>query len=225
MRCAGRPARGQRARPERTTAGTGRAGVLAARPGSAPRRSARNAGARSRRRPRAEQSCCGWGSRPPYTHAVPNSVLDPSDRPLADKLDALVRAAGNPSLERVALEIRQRGGPTISASYLWLLRTGNRTNPTLHHLEALARHFGVPPAYFFDRGLTARAAAEAELLVALRAPELGAWPCAWRGCPRARRRSWRPSWPGPPNRVTTRKVGAAPGRRAGQAGRAGRRWR
>ena len=38
--------------------------------------------------------------------------------------------------------------------YLWLLRTGRKTNPTLAHLTALAAHFGVPPAYFFEDALT-----------------------------------------------------------------------
>ena len=80
----------------------------------------------------------------------PCAVPDPPSPSLAEKLDALFRARGDASLEDVARAIRAGGGPTISASYLWLLRTGRKTNPTLRHLEALARYFGVPPAYFFD---------------------------------------------------------------------------
>ncbi len=92
------------------------------------------------------------------------------DGPLtfADKLDQLVRAAGNPSLEAVAAEVRRRGGPTISASYLWLLRMGKKNNPTLKHLTALAAYFRVPPTYFFDDALTEQDAADLELVAALR---------------------------------------------------------
>jgi transcriptional regulator with XRE-family HTH domain len=40
------------------------------------------------------------------------------------------------------------GDRVVSATYLWLLRTGQRDNPTLRHLLALARFFGVSPVYF-----------------------------------------------------------------------------
>jgi transcriptional regulator with XRE-family HTH domain len=85
-----------------------------------------------------------------------------------------VRPAGRReySLEEAALAIRRRGGPTISASYLWLLRTGRKANPTKRHLEALASFFGVPPAYFFDDALGARSAADLDLLATLRAAPL-----------------------------------------------------
>jgi len=72
------------------------------------------------------------------------------------------------SLEEAAQAIRRRGGPTISASYLWLLRTGRKTNPTKRHLEALAAFFGVPPAYFFDDPLSSRVDADLDLMEALR---------------------------------------------------------
>ncbi len=52
--------------------------------------------------------------------------------------------------EEVARGVAEAGGPTISATYVWMLRTGKRDNPTKRHLEALARFFGVSPAYFFD---------------------------------------------------------------------------
>jgi transcriptional regulator with XRE-family HTH domain len=51
----------------------------------------------------------------------------------AEVADAINAAAG----ERV-----------VSATYLWLLRTGERSNPTLRHLTAIAKFFGVPPVYF-----------------------------------------------------------------------------
>lgn len=96
-------------------------------------------------------------------------------RTLADRLDHLLRTVhpvgrGEYSLEEVARGIRAQGGPTVSASYLWLLRKGLKDNPTMRHLEALAGFFGVPPAYFFDDALSAGLDEEMHLLVALRQP-------------------------------------------------------
>lgn len=74
---------------------------------------------------------------------------------LAAKLDRLFTTM-RPSPDReythdeVAQAIGTGGGPTISATYVWQLRTGRRDNPTKRHLEALAGFFGVAPAYFFD---------------------------------------------------------------------------
>ena len=92
---------------------------------------------------------------------------------LSEKLDFLFRTVhpserGEFTFEEVAEEIRARGGPTISATYIWQLRKGIRDNPTKKHLEALADFFGVPPAYFFDAAAAKRIDAELALLVALR---------------------------------------------------------
>lgn len=92
---------------------------------------------------------------------------------LASKLNHLFRtvrppAGGEYSFEEVATAIQARGGPTISATYIWQLRKGLRDNPTKRHLEALAGFFGVPPAYFFDDAAAERIDAELELLSALR---------------------------------------------------------
>jgi transcriptional regulator with XRE-family HTH domain len=94
-------------------------------------------------------------------------------RTLAQKLDHLFSTVhpgdrGEYSFEEVARALQARGGPTISATYLWQLRKGLRDNPTKRHLEALADFFGVPPAYFFDDAVTARIDAELGLLAALR---------------------------------------------------------
>jgi tetratricopeptide (TPR) repeat protein/transcriptional regulator with XRE-family HTH domain len=73
---------------------------------------------------------------------------------LAAKIDRLFHtthppgSTGEYTYEQVAAGIAERGGPTISASYLYLLRRGLRDNPTKRHLEALAGFFGVPPGYF-----------------------------------------------------------------------------
>ena len=92
---------------------------------------------------------------------------------LAEKLDRLFRAArpagrGEYSYQEVADAIRAEGGPTISATYLWQLRKGLRDNPTKNHLSALARFFGVSPAYFFDDGAAEVVEAQLSLLAAMR---------------------------------------------------------
>jgi transcriptional regulator with XRE-family HTH domain len=97
----------------------------------------------------------------------------PADTTLAAKLDRLFstvapRGGGEYTHEEVAEAIRAKGGPTISATYLWQLRKGLRDNPTKRHLEALAAFFGVPPAYFFDSAEAERIDAELALLTALR---------------------------------------------------------
>lgn len=63
-------------------------------------------------------------------------------------------------------------GVGISAAYLWLLRTGQRDNPTMRHLEALATFFGVPPSYFFDDERAQEVAEQLELLGAARDAEV-----------------------------------------------------
>lgn len=96
----------------------------------------------------------------------------PAPRALSDKLDHLFQVVrptkGEYTHEQVAKAIEERGGPTISASYLWQLRKGLRDNPTKKHLEALADYFGVPPAYFFDEAAAERIDAELDLLASIR---------------------------------------------------------
>lgn len=75
--------------------------------------------------------------------------------PLARKINHLFetvrRSDGKPySNEEVAEAITELGEATISGTYLWYLRRGDRDNPTKKHLEILARFFDVSPAYFFD---------------------------------------------------------------------------
>ncbi len=98
---------------------------------------------------------------------------EPADTSLAAKLDRLFstvvpRGGGEYTHEEVAEAIRAKGGPTVSATYLWQLRKGLRDNPTKRHLEALAGFFGVPPAYFFDSAEAERIDAELALLAAMR---------------------------------------------------------
>ena len=101
-----------------------------------------------------------------------SGISSPASRSLAQKIHRLFEivrpAKGEYTYDQVAKAIEERGGPTISASYLWQLRKGLRDNPTKKHLEALADFFGVPPAYFFDDVATERVDAELDLLAALR---------------------------------------------------------
>jgi transcriptional regulator with XRE-family HTH domain len=96
----------------------------------------------------------------------------PAPKTLAEKINYLFTVVHPPGREytheQVATAIEESGGPTISATYLWQLRTGKRDNPTMRHLEALSGFFGVPPSYFFDEDTAARVDDQLELLVALR---------------------------------------------------------
>lgn len=95
-----------------------------------------------------------------------------AERTLAEKIDHLFKsvhpARGEYTHEEVAHAIRDAGGPTVSATYLWQLRKGIRDNPTKRHLEALSQFFGVQPAYFFDQDVSNRVDAELTLLASLR---------------------------------------------------------
>ncbi|MEU2789670.1 XRE family transcriptional regulator [Streptomyces sp. NPDC007100] len=68
-----------------------------------------------------------------------------------DKLFTTIRSDGREyTYEEVARGCSELSGGTFSKTYVWQLRTGQRTNPTKRHLEALAAFFRVPVAYFFD---------------------------------------------------------------------------
>src|SRR4051794_22897931 len=82
-------------------------------------------------------------------------------RTLAEKLNHLFATVHPPGrgefmLDEVAEAISQQGETSITAAYLSQMRRGQRTNPSKNVLEALARFFGVSPAYFFDDELTGK---------------------------------------------------------------------
>jgi transcriptional regulator with XRE-family HTH domain len=95
---------------------------------------------------------------------------------LAQRIDRLFRTHLSPrgkeySYRQVAAAIGRNGagvdqGEAVSATYIWALRTGVKTNPTMRHLQALARFFEVSPSYFFDEELTGFACEETRLLAA-----------------------------------------------------------
>jgi len=102
---------------------------------------------------------------------------DTSPGSLADRLNRLFATVhpcgrGPYSNEEVARAVRAQGGD-ISKQYIAYLRKGDRDNPRLHHLEALARFFGVPAAYFFDDEAAGRVEAGLDQLGALRDAGLG----------------------------------------------------
>ncbi|OBH51943.1 XRE family transcriptional regulator [Mycobacterium colombiense] len=97
----------------------------------------------------------------------------PDDSGLAtrlNKLFELMRKAGTPPLSNAAAAaaITEKTGIPISPAYLWQLRSGLKTNPTVAHLRAIADYFGVPPSYLIDRGTDPAIDAQLNLLQALR---------------------------------------------------------
>jgi transcriptional regulator with XRE-family HTH domain len=99
---------------------------------------------------------------------------DQRPRTLSDKLNHLFNTVHPPhrgpySNDEVAAAICEKGGPSISGTYIWYLRKGERDNPTKKHLEALASFFGVPPAYFFDKDGAKAVDDQLALLAAIRA--------------------------------------------------------
>lgn len=78
---------------------------------------------------------------------------------LAERIDCLFRTQRSPrgreyTYREVAAAVSGQNGVKFSPAYLWQLRTGARGNPTIRHIEALARFFNVSPSYFFADELT-----------------------------------------------------------------------
>ncbi len=93
--------------------------------------------------------------------------------PLAERIDCLFRMHRSPrgrefTYREAASAMSAYDGISFSSAYLWQLRTGAKANPTIRHIEALARFFDVSPAYFFDGELTDLPEAELRLLAATR---------------------------------------------------------
>lgn len=107
--------------------------------------------------------------------AGPGSRL--SQRPLLRKFDQrlneLIAALypderKRPGYARLAKEIRETTGGTISGTYLWELATAQKCNVTLELLDVLAEFFGVPAEYFLNEDTADRVNAQLRLAVALR---------------------------------------------------------
>ncbi|RJQ75381.1 hypothetical protein D5S17_21055 [Pseudonocardiaceae bacterium YIM PH 21723] len=97
----------------------------------------------------------------------------PLVRQIDQRLTALIAALypderKRPGFGRLAQEIREKTGGTISATYLWELATGKKRNLTLEQLDVLADFFGVPPEYFFNDQVAERVDKQLQLATALR---------------------------------------------------------
>ena len=76
-------------------------------------------------------------------------------RTLADKVNWLIDRAhpagrGPYSNSEIAALITKTTGEDVSYTTIWKLRNGQAQNPQKRLIEALAKTFGVPPAFFFD---------------------------------------------------------------------------
>ena len=79
----------------------------------------------------------------------------PALRTLADKVNWLIERAhpagrGPYSNNEVAELVKGVTGEEVSYTTIWKLRNGQSKNPQMRLIEALAKTFGVPPAFFFD---------------------------------------------------------------------------
>lgn len=73
----------------------------------------------------------------------------------AQKLDRLFKTVTKPNGEEYSLEeIQVATNKAITTSYIYRLRTGKSTNPTMDKVKALTDFFGVDPAYFFSEDNT-----------------------------------------------------------------------
>jgi transcriptional regulator with XRE-family HTH domain len=98
----------------------------------------------------------------------------PSDKSeLSIKLDKLFNTMRKPheppmSNATAAEAITAKTGVSISPAYVWQLRTGMKTNPTVTHLRAIADFFGVSPSYLLDPDDNPAIDAQLSLLQAMR---------------------------------------------------------
>jgi transcriptional regulator with XRE-family HTH domain len=79
----------------------------------------------------------------------------PVPRTLAEKVNWLIDRAhpagrGPYSNAEIAALIEKVTGEEYSHTTVWKLRNGQAANPQMRLISALARTFGVPPAFFFD---------------------------------------------------------------------------
>jgi transcriptional regulator with XRE-family HTH domain len=100
-----------------------------------------------------------------------NDADGPRPSSLAARLDKLFRtvrrADGKEFSHREVAEGITAAGESISHTYVGHLRSGKQDNPTLKHLRALARFFGVPVEYFTNDRLAGQVGVELELAAAL----------------------------------------------------------
>jgi transcriptional regulator with XRE-family HTH domain len=86
--------------------------------------------------------------------AAGNAESSPVLRTLADKVNWLIEQAhpagrGPFTNNEVADLIKKTTGEEISYTQIWKLRNGQAQNPQMRLIEAMAKTFGVPAAFFF----------------------------------------------------------------------------
>jgi transcriptional regulator with XRE-family HTH domain len=89
---------------------------------------------------------------------------------VSQKIDHLFRTVRREDGREYTYDDVERGTQgRVSRSYVWKLRHGRNSNPSLDVIEALAQFFRVPPSFFFGASLkdekTAREAAEIAALL------------------------------------------------------------
>jgi ESX-1-secreted protein regulator len=107
---------------------------------------------------------------------TPDTPAEAPLRTLADKVEWLVSHAhpagrGPYSNAEITALIEKATGKQFSHTTIWKLRNGQAANPQMRLIEALARTFAVPPAFFFDDFDTEQAGLlreQAELLALIR---------------------------------------------------------
>jgi transcriptional regulator with XRE-family HTH domain len=100
----------------------------------------------------------------------------PALKTLADKVNWLIeqaRPAGRGPLSNadVCFMIHKATGEEFSGTTIWKLRNGQQTNPQMRLVQALAKTFGVEPAFFFedyDEGKLGLVQEQVELLALVR---------------------------------------------------------
>jgi ESX-1-secreted protein regulator len=100
-------------------------------------------------------SSVGQGGEVMPNEAEAGAERRPALRTLADKVNWLIERAhpagrGPYSNNEVAELIKDVTGEDVSYTTIWKLRNGQGKNPQMRLIEALAKTFGVPPAFFFD---------------------------------------------------------------------------
>ncbi|CAM5510511.1 hypothetical protein SALBM135S_06478 [Streptomyces alboniger] len=105
--------------------------------------------------------------------SAPRSSERPLLRKFDERLNTLIATLypderKRPGYSRLAKEIREATGGTISGTYLWELATGKKRNVTLEQLDVLAEFFGVPAKYFLDEETADRVNSQLKLATALR---------------------------------------------------------
>ncbi|MEU4428772.1 hypothetical protein AB0F81_49875 [Actinoplanes sp. NPDC024001] len=94
-------------------------------------------------------------------------------RPTAGELGPHEEAGRRYTTKEIAAKINEAAqrdgtGVTISAAYVGEMRRGITTDPRTSHIQALARAFGVDPAFFVDSRITRRVQEQIDLLTELR---------------------------------------------------------